>query len=190
MGKLVLVTGGARSGKSTFAENLLQQQPTVLYIATAVPLDDEMKSRIEHHQSQRNPLWRTLEAFHNIPERILQEERRYGGILLDCITVMLTNLLFIDSSLNLEDYEEQYWSNFERETINQIETLLTCLTNYSDLTVLVTNEIGLGLVPETAFARAFRDLQGRVNQYLARRADEAYLVVSGIPLKLKRDNNE
>lgn len=190
MGKITLITGGARSGKSTFAEGLLQETHPVLYIATAVPVDEEMKVRIHHHQKGRNPSWDTLEAFSTLPQRLAGKESFYGGILLDCVTVLLTNLLFIRSDLNLDRYEEGFWLKAESEILEDLQETLDFFRKSSAECVLVTNELGQGLVPETAFARAFRDLQGRVNQYLARESDDVYLLVSGIPLCIKESGDE
>ncbi|HBW13467.1 MAG TPA: bifunctional adenosylcobinamide kinase/adenosylcobinamide-phosphate guanylyltransferase [Proteiniclasticum sp.] len=190
MGKITLITGGARSGKSTFAESLLNKTHPVLYIATAVPVDEEMKIRIRHHRKDRNPSWDTLEAFSSLPQRLAERERYYGGILLDCVTVLLTNLLFIRSDLNLDCYEEEFWMKAEMEILEDLKKTLDFFRGSSAECVLVTNELGQGLVPETAFARAFRDLQGRVNQYLARESDDVYLLVSGIPLCIKETDDE
>ena len=185
MGKITLVTGGARSGKSTFAESLLKDLDSVLYIATAVPVDEEMKSGIRHHKKERSPDWDTLEAFSSLAQKLQVREKVYSGILLDCVTVLLTNLLFIRKDLNLEKYEEAFWRSAEMEILQEINETLLFFRNSSSDCILVTNELGQGLVPETAFARAFRDLQGRVNQFLAREADDVYLLVSGIPLCIK-----
>lgn len=185
MGKITLVTGGARSGKSTFAESLLKEMDPVLYIATAIPVDEEMQMRINHHKKGRSPNWDTLEAFSSLPQRLTEKEQFYRGMILDCITVLLTNLLFMRTDLNLENYEEAFWRTAEEEILIELKDTLHFFKKSSASCVLVTNELGGGLVPETAFSRAFRDLQGRVNQFLAKESDEVFLVVSGIPLLIK-----
>lgn len=185
MGKITLVTGGARSGKSTFAENKLRDKTSVLYIATAVAYDEEMKERIRLHKKQRPDTWETMESYDNLAEKLSQSGAFYDGILLDCVTVMLTNLLFSIESFNEEDVKEEFWREFESETVLKIKKLIHCGRTITDRFILVTNEIGMGLVPETAFSRCFRDMAGRINQMLAKEADEVYFVVSGIPMMIK-----
>lgn len=185
MGKIVLVTGGARSGKSTFAEAYLKDKDPVLYIATAIAYDEEMQWRILHHQKSRSRQWETLEAFANILEKLEKKKTAYGGILLDCITVMLTTLLFLREDLQEDRYDAPFWTTFEEDMRKELKQLLEYFQGLPGDTVLVTNEIGGGLVPETPISRAFRDVAGRMNQLLAKEADEVYLMVSGLPLKLK-----
>ncbi len=185
MGIITLVTGGARSGKSTFAENIMWNKTDVLYIATAVAYDEEMKERIRLHKNQRPETWEILEAYDHLAEKLSESGIFYDGILLDCVTVMLTNLLFSIESFNEEEVNEEFWRTFESETILKIKKLLRCGRSITDRFILVTNEIGMGLVPETAFSRYFRDMAGRINQMIAKEADEVYLVVSGIPMMIK-----
>lgn len=188
MGKVILVTGGARSGKSGFSEKMLTGKDVVLYIATATPLDEEMERRIAHHRAQRPAAWETLEAFSDLERKLSEKNHFYDGILLDCITVMLTNLLFHHPDFDEEQSSERFWTNFEKEARLALQKLLHGARLRSDTFILVTNEIGMGLVPETALSRQFRDLAGRINQMLAAEADEVYLLVSGIPLKIKEGN--
>ncbi|MFH5835337.1 bifunctional adenosylcobinamide kinase/adenosylcobinamide-phosphate guanylyltransferase [Proteiniclasticum sp. C24MP] len=188
MGKVILVTGGARSGKSGFSEKLLSGRDAVLYIATATPLDEEMERRIAHHKAQRPSSWETLEAFSDLERKLSEKNREYQGILLDCITVMLTNLLFQHLDFEEDQSSEQFWADFEKEAAMGLQKLLDGARSMSHTFILVTNEIGMGLVPETALSRQFRDLAGRINQMLAREADEVYLLVSGVPLKIKEGN--
>lgn len=189
MGKIILVTGGARSGKSTFAEAYLKDKDPVLYVATAIAYDEEMQWRILHHQKSRSRQWETLEAFAHILEKLKQKNTSYGGILLDCITVMLTNLLFLKEDLQEDRYDVAFWTTFEEDMNKELRQLLVYFRGLSGDTVLVTNEIGCGLVPETPFSRAFRDVAGRINQLLAKEADEVYLLVSGLSLQLKGDHS-
>ncbi|MBO1263490.1 bifunctional adenosylcobinamide kinase/adenosylcobinamide-phosphate guanylyltransferase [Proteiniclasticum sp. SCR006] len=188
MGKVILVTGGARSGKSGFSEKLLSGRDAVLYIATATPLDEEMERRIAHHRAQRPEAWETLEAFSDLERKLNEKNRVYDGILLDCITVMLTNQLFHHPDFQEDQYSEQFWSDFEKKAKLGLHKFLAVARSMSYTVILVTNEIGMGLVPETALSRQFRDLAGRINQMLAAEADEVYLLVAGIPLKIKEGN--
>lgn len=182
MGKLIVVTGGARSGKSTFAENLIRDQyDSVLYIATAIPYDDEMVERIKKHRKQRPNEWTTYEGYKDLGS--VCEECSLDAILLDCITIMTTNLMFdYMGDKDIADCDTQL---LEESIEIQINQLIEGARKYSGSTVLVTNEVGSGLVPESKLSRIFRDIAGRVNQRIASKADEVYLVVSGIPIKIK-----
>ena len=147
---LSLVTGGARSGKSVFAENLAGGYGDVSYIATAIPFDDEMKDRIKKHRLQRPQSWQTLEAFCDFDSCSIDE---------------------------INEIEEKIKCEFEK---------LVCVIKERNVNaVLVTNEVGMGIVPENRLSRIFRDIAGRINQYLAKQADEVYLVTCGIEMKIK-----
>lgn len=173
-----LITGGARSGKSTFAESLMEDYSEVCYIATARPSDDkEMKERIEKHRARRPGHWHTLEG-----DRLLSSKiPAVDGVLLDCITVLLSNYLY-DSG---EELSEASIQKVEEDVKKELTNLADFCDKEKIELVLVTNEVGSGIVPMHPLTRAFRDIQGRVNQYLASRAEEVYLVVSGIPVKIK-----
>lgn len=185
MSKLILVTGGARSGKSSFAESLLKGKKSVLYIATALPYDEEMKERIKRHQAQRTKKWVTLEAFDNLDQYIRERTQDFDGILLDCITVMITNLLFNQKDFNENEFTEDFWPDFEQEVVLKLKDLIEEVRKSTETFIMVTNEIGMGLVPETRLSREFRDCAGRINQFLAKESDEVHFLVSGIPMKLK-----
>lgn len=185
MGNVILVTGGARSGKSSFSEHMFSGKERVLYIATAMAFDEEMKERITLHKAQRSKEWETLEAFEHLEERLRERGRSYEGILLDCITVLLTNRMFTQADFNEDSLSSDFWVNLESQIALDLKRFLSVARKVSDATILVTNEIGSGLVPESSLSRAFRDMAGRINQLLARESDEVYLVVSGIPLKIK-----
>ncbi|MHB8062223.1 MAG: bifunctional adenosylcobinamide kinase/adenosylcobinamide-phosphate guanylyltransferase [Ruminiclostridium sp.] len=185
MTKLILVTGGARSGKSTFAEEKAKEfGENVLYVATSTPIDDEMKQRIEKHKSQRPAQWETFEEYKNLDAALANLILGKSAVLLDCITIMVSNLML----------DECYdWDNLTREKAEEIENLvqhqierLISLSKMSEVPfILVTNEVGLGVVPPSAIGRDFRDIAGRINQILAKVADEVYFCVSGIPMKIK-----
>lgn len=188
MGKVILVTGGARSGKSSFSERILSGSKNVLYIATATAFDEEMRERIRLHQNQRSEDWETLEAFDELEERLAERDRIYEAVLLDCITVMTTNLLFHHQDFDEHNLTVGFWMDFEKEVQLKLKKLIRKVRTISETFIMVTNEIGMGLVPETPLSRNFRDIAGRINQMLADEADEVYFVVSGIPMKIKERN--
>lgn len=173
MGRLVLITGGARSGKSCFAQSQAEGCPgELLYVATAGIHDAEMDERVRLHREARGPRWSTLEEPYLWPERLPAAAEDQGAVLVDCITLWLSNLLF------------RYQENVE-QVRKEVTRGLPLLTNIDIPIFLVTNEVGSGIVPENKLARTFRDLAGEVNQQLAYLADEAWLVASGLPLRLK-----
>jgi adenosylcobinamide kinase/adenosylcobinamide-phosphate guanylyltransferase len=173
MGRLILITGGARSGKSGYAQTLAEScSGELLYVATAGIHDEEMDERVRLHREARGPRWDTLEEPYLWPERLSATAEGKGAVLVDCITLWLSNLFF--------RYEEDVGRVREEVTRG-----LLLLANTEAPIFLVTNEVGSGIVPENRLARIFRDLAGEVNQQLASLADEAWLVASGLPLKLK-----
>ena len=168
MGKSILITGGARSGKSQLAETwTLEKGEPAFYIATCRAYDAEMETRIAEHKARRGPEWQTLSEPLDITGALMRTDGQ-GPRLIDCLTLWLSNLM--------EDNRD--WSA-------EAEALAASLETQSSPVILVTNEVGLGIVPENAVARAFRDAQGAVNQTIAQAADEVYLAVSGCPLKVK-----
>ena len=180
MGKgLIFLLGGARSGKSTYAETWAKEHgDTVLYVATAQPLDEDMQERIAHHQANRPPHWHTLEAPRNTSQAIADFPAGYDTVLLDCITILTSNVL-----LALPDSTTQTSAN--HAILAQIDHLLE-VYNRSDATwLIVSNEAGMGVVPPTKLGRFFRDMLGRANQRIAQRADEVLLLVAGLPWTLK-----
>lgn len=180
---LTLVTGGARSGKSRHAESLVAPAAGVLYIATSQIYDSEMAARIQHHRDGRPAHWRTEERWQNLAEIIRPDASSDEAILLECITTMVTNLLFAGGG----DTDPDGWDYavLEAQVHEEIEQLITACARCPANIVLVTNEVGMGIVPENRLARHFRDIAGRVNQRLAQAADDVWLVVSGIGVKIK-----
>lgn len=167
MSKTILVTGGARSGKSRIAEALaLSLGPQVTYIATAQAWDDEMRARIAEHAARRGPEWTTREAPMDLCAAL--EEAGSGPCLVDCLTLWLTNLILAEA-------------DWEAEAARLVQRLGAAQAPV----VLVTNEVGMGIVPDNALARRFRDAAGLVNQRVAAAADEVYLAVSGLSMKVK-----
>lgn len=185
MSKITLVTGGARSGKSSFAEMLCKEKSNnVSYIATAIPFDDGMKDRIKKHKEQRPKDWNTFEIEMDIYKELKNIIEKSEVVLLDCITVLINNIIFyqkIDfSSISYEEIDL-----LEYKVKNEFEKMIKIIRNSNIDFVFVTNEIGLGIVPENKLARIYRDIVGRINQYIAKNSDEVYFVISGIPNKIK-----
>jgi adenosylcobinamide kinase/adenosylcobinamide-phosphate guanylyltransferase len=168
---VTLVLGGAASGKSRFAQDLAERQPgPLLYVATAQAGDAEMAERIARHRQARGERWRTLEAPLDLTV-VVPAAAGYDAVLVDCVTLWLTNLLLASAT------PDDVWP--------AVEGFLSVLAGLPAPIILVSNEIGQGIVPEHALARTFRDLAGQVNQRLAARADHVWLVTAGLPLQLK-----
>lgn len=181
MGKIILITGGARCGKSSFAENYVQKHGTnIAYIATSQIYDDEMAYRVKLHQQRRPSSWQTFEAPFNAHEAINEAFTKCDTILFDCLTLYLSNYLCSDS---VTDYTMAQLSDGAKQMMSD---LIQAVNHTTDKTcVFVTNEVGSGIVPENALARKYRDLAGLCNQQIAKAASEVYFVVSGIPVKIK-----
>ena len=164
----ILVTGGARSGKSSFAEKRTKQLgSSLMYIATSEIIDTEMEKRVAEHQARRGSEWQTLHVSLKLTEALSETDGK-GPCLVDCLTIWLNNLIF-----------------HNEDSVVATKELIKVLEQRSDPVVLVTNEVGSGIVPENALARRFRDEAGRMNQIISQVADEVYLSVSGIPLQIK-----
>lgn len=185
MGKLVLVTGGARSGKSSFAEEYVKKLgENILYVATSIPFDDEMKLRIKKHREQRPSHWETLEAYKDLDLKLKDKLESKSAVMLDCITIMVTNIMF-EKNIDWDNVRADDIIVIEQAVREEIDKLISAVKEAEVPFVLVTNETGMGIVPDNAISRIFRDTAGRVNQIIARAADEVYLCVSGIPVKIK-----
>ena len=168
MVEIILVTGGARSGKSALAERLAQSCGNkVIYIATSEPFDDEMQSRFDRHRARRDAGLRTVDAPLELPDMLVQTDGD-AARLVDCLTMWLNNLIY-----------------HNRDVGDEMNRLIKVISEQQADLVMVTNEIGSGLVPQTAEARKFRDLAGELNQMVAQAASQVYLSVSGIPVKIK-----
>lgn len=177
MATTTLITGGVRSGKSRFAEQLAQQYgPPLCYLATAQALDPEMDERIARHRARRGSDWQTVEEPLILPQTLARLDGNYGAILMDCVTLWLTNLLLLR---DLPDAER------EEALLGDVRRLATTLRTMTTPVILVTNEVGMGIVPEHQLGRLFRDLAGQANQILAASCDEVYALICGLPLKLK-----
>jgi adenosylcobinamide kinase / adenosylcobinamide-phosphate guanylyltransferase len=170
--QIILITGGARSGKSKYAEERAAGLgPRRLYVATAEAKDDEMAQRIAAHQKRRGSAWTTVEEPVQLAETLLAGGGRTDCALVDCLTLWLSNLIFRDD----ESVEEK------------VENLVQTLPRLDFSVVFVTNEVGAGIVPDNSLARRFRDLAGWTNQRLAALAHEVVLMVAGIPMIIKKD---
>ena len=170
MSDIRLVLGGARSGKSRFAEALVSEPVGLrrVYVATAQAFDEEMEQRIATHRAQRGDGWLTVEAPHDLADALLRFAVPGNAVLVDCLTLWLTNLILA-----------------ERDTAAAREGLIAACERVSAPLVLVGNEVGLGIVPENALARRFRDEAGRLHQALAARAASVVFMVAGLPMRVK-----
>jgi adenosylcobinamide kinase/adenosylcobinamide-phosphate guanylyltransferase len=167
--RLTFVLGGARSGKSRYAENLVMDRaPPWVYVATAEAHDSEMAARIAAHRNRRDGRWRTVEAPLDLASAIAAHGSKGQVMLIDCLTLWLSNVM-LDG----------------RDLIAEQQRLITALGNADGPVVVVSNEVGFGIVPDNALAREFRDAQGRLNMRVAEIADRAVLIAAGLPLILK-----
>jgi adenosylcobinamide kinase / adenosylcobinamide-phosphate guanylyltransferase len=177
--KVTFIFGGARSGKSSYAVKLAQHTGShVLFIATARVLDKEMEHRVAMHKAARPAGWSTLEAPENISTALRGMSHNYSSILLDCVTLMLGETF---SCIPIDSSEEA----FTKAADDAMADLVAAIDNRPEPWFVVSNEVGMGIVPETRMGRIFRDAQGRANQRLAELANEVYLMAAGIPLKIK-----
>ena len=174
--RLILILGGARAGKSSFALRLAREGTVdagACFIATAQALDAEMAERIARHRAERPAHWKTIEEPFDLDGALLQAGEA-NVVILDCLTLFVSNWL-----LRSDDCEPLIHDVVER--------LLATVRSQTRTVICVSNEVGLGIVPENPLGRTFRDLLGRVNQQFAEAADEVYLLVAGLPLRLKPD---
>jgi adenosylcobinamide kinase/adenosylcobinamide-phosphate guanylyltransferase len=169
---ITLVLGGARSGKSVFAENLIGDSGLArIYLATATAEDDEMRSRISHHRDRRGDGWVTVEEPVALVDALTREATHGRAVLVDCLTLWLSNLMFAERDPEIEGHRLTRFLEVAKYPI-----------------VLVSNEVGLGLVPETPLGRKFRDAQGRLNQIVAATVPNVVFIAAGLPLWLKRSS--
>lgn len=172
---IIFVTGGARSGKSDFAQSMAEKREGKrLFLATAQAFDDEMRQRIEKHRKQRGNRWDTLEEPVHLGKALRSAAGQYDTVLVDCFTVWMSNLLF--------EYPDQ------KEKISEIvDDFFLSIDEFKGTILIVSNEVGSGIVPDNKLARDYRDQLGFLNQSAAKRADEVYLLCSGIPVNIKQE---
>ena len=180
---IILCSGGARSGKSEFAEQLaLSLKGRKAYVATGQAFDDEMKDRIKKHQMRRGKEWITFEIPLHLHKNWEQIKNVSDVILIDCLTMFTSNHVFAHGDINTQEDSNR----IESIILEELLLLLQEINNSNDKTVIfVTNEIGLGIVPENKLARYFRDITGRVNREVASAANKMYLTISGVTIELK-----
>jgi len=174
--KCIFIVGGARSGKSRFAQELAKKlSHKVLFVATGEPFDEEMQARIDEHKKARPRSWQTIEIAINIGRQI---ERQIGDaevVIIDCLTLLVSNLLG----------DEPDYLKAEKQVLAEINQLIACMGKLDASFIVISNEVGAGLVPETKLGRIYRDLLGKANQLIAQRANEVYFMVAGIPVGVK-----
>lgn len=187
MGRIIYFTGGSRSGKSRSAEQYIFDggYQDRIYAATAIVFDDEMRARVKKHREQRGDGWTTVEGYKNLAELVKPHMKKGGVILLDCLTNMVTNLMIMEKEYDWDHISDEELTAIETGIKKEVEEFLDFVKGEEQDLVIVSNEIGMGVVPAYALGRHFRDVCGRMNQIAAAKADEAYFVVSGIKMKLK-----
>lgn len=206
MAKITFVLGGARSGKSAFAEGLAKKYNDVVYIATAEVKDDEMRERIRAHRARRPFHWKTIESPYHV-DRVVSNLNGEGGLVfIDCITLYITNLLLYEESVSIPLQTKRHDAVSSGEMANVTDLLAAskenpkqkqeqilaeisklsrvCRESGSDV-IIISNEVGLGIVPDNALSRIFRDIAGFANQILAEEADEVYFIMAGIAQRIK-----
>ena len=176
--RLTLVLGGARAGKSSYAQRLAASGERVLFVATAEAGDQEMEARIKAHREARPPHWDTLEEPIDLVTALTPLLDRYDTVVLDCLTLWVSNLL-----LRSPDPKSA-----RKEILSEARTLLELCRNGDTTWIVVSNEVGLGVVPPSELGRVYADELGRVNQLVAAEADEVYFMAAGLPLEMKASN--
>ncbi|MEP6621335.1 MAG: bifunctional adenosylcobinamide kinase/adenosylcobinamide-phosphate guanylyltransferase [bacterium] len=176
-GRCTLILGGARSGKSRYAESLAEGWAKVVFVATAEALDDDMSARIARHRADRPAHWTTVEAPLNLSEAI-RGAPADATIIVDCLTLWISNLMF---SRDIEDDDA-----FDVAAKGEVASWLAAARARQGNLIVVTNEVGLGIVPDNAVSRRYRDVLGRVNQQVAAAADDVILLVAGLPVVVKQ----
>ncbi len=174
--KSIFILGGARSGKSHFAQQLAGKLgDKVLFVATGEALDEEMQARIAEHKKARPKSWRTLEISTGIGKEIEKQIGDAEVVIIDCLTLLVSNLL----------HDEPAYPEAEKRVTTEIDELLACMDKLDASFIIVPNEVGMGLVPETRLGRIYRDLLGKANRLIAQHTNEIYFMVAGMPIEVK-----
>lgn len=193
---LIFVTGGAKSGKSKFAEEMLLKlndgKQKNIYLATSLVFDEEMKEKVRLHKKRRKDKWFTVEAYKNFENELSNffenNDKIKNNMLVDCLTNMITNIIFENQNIDWDNFEKKLYIQTLEKLNKDVEHSVIELLNVADQfenAIIVSNELGMGLVPSYPLGRYFREIAGKMNQIVAETADEVYLVVSGIPMKIK-----
>ena len=194
---LIFVTGGAKSGKSKFAEELILKlnngKQENIYLATSLVFDEEMKEKVRLHKERRKNDWRTVETYKNFENSLNKyfpktKNEVKNNILVDCLTNLITNIIFEKEYIDWENFDKKSYiqdlEKLDKIVKNSVNELINVSKNFENA-VIVSNELGMGLVPNYPLGRYFREIAGKMNQVVAEKADEVYFVVSGIPMKIK-----
>ena len=194
---LIFVTGGAKSGKSKFAEELILKlnngKQENIYLATSLVFDEEMKEKVRLHKERRKTDWRTVETYKNFENSLNKyfpktKNEVKNNILVDCLTNLITNIIFEKECIDWENFDKKSYiqdlEKLDKIVENTVNELINVSKNFENA-VIVSNELGMGLVPSYPLGRYFREIAGKMNQVVAEKADEVYFVVSGIPMKIK-----
>ena len=172
MGKIIFILGGARSGKSTYALELAKKdKKKVAFIATCQARDKEMSERIRLHKKLRPESWQTFEEPYKVSNLLGKSGAKFQVVLIDCLTLLVSNLMLKGMK--------------EKVIINEVSNILAALKKINGKAIIVSNEVGLGIVPNTKLGRNFRDVAGKINQLVAGKSDEVFFMISGIPGKIK-----
>ena len=193
---LIFVTGGAKSGKSKFAEEMLLKlnngKQKNIYLATSLVFDEEMKEKVRLHKKRRKDEWFTVETYKNFENELSNffenNDKIKNNMLVDCPTNMITNIIFENQNIDWDNFEKKLYIQTLEKLNKDVEHSVIELLNVADQfenAIIVSNELGMGLVPSYPLGRYFREIAGKMNQIVAETADEVYLVVSGIPMKIK-----
>ena len=194
---IIFVTGGAKSGKSKFAEELILSlndgKQENVYLATSLVFDEEMQEKVRLHKERRKNDWGTVETYKNFESNLNKyfpkiENEIKNNMLVDCLTNMITNIIFEEKDVDWDNFDKKSYVKIVEKLNKNVENIVNELLNITSQfqnTVIVSNELGLGLVPSYPLGRYFREISGKMNQAVAKRADEVYFVVSGIPMKIK-----
>lgn len=176
MSKITFITGGARSGKSKLAEKLVERHDGILgYLATGSAGDAEMTQRIARHRERRGDRWQTMEEPLQVLDVILGHDGYFGAVLFDCVTLWVSNMLL----------RNEHHPDPAAAILAQVRQLAEEFPRLKTPLIIVSNEVGMGIVPENHLARLFRDIAGEANEILAGAADDVFVCISGLPLKLK-----
>ena len=193
---LIFVTGGAKSGKSKFAEEMLLKlnngKQKNIYLATSLVFDEEMKKKVHLHKKRRKDEWFTVETYKNFENELSNffenNDKIKNNMLVDCLTNMITNIIFENQNIDWDNFEKKLYiqtlEKLNKDVEHSVIELLN-VANQFENAIIVSNELGMGLVPSYPLGRYFREIAGKMNQIVAEKADEVYLVVSGIPMKIK-----